>query len=107
MFFDNDNYFSFVEKCRAIGISVPIIPGLKPISSFKHLENLPRSFNYDIPEELERATGRCRSNKEVYRVGIEWCIAQSLELIRQGAPAVHYYTMGKSDNIQEIVKRVF
>ncbi len=107
MFFDNDNYFSFVEKCRAIGISVPIIPGLKPISSFKHLENLPRSFNLDIPEELERAIRRCRSNKEVYRVGIEWCIAQSQELIRQGAPAVHYYTMGKSDNIQEIVKRVF
>lgn len=107
MFFDNDKYFSFVEKCRAIGITIPIIPGLKPISTFKHLETLPRTFSLDIPEGLEHAIRKCHTNKEVNRVGIEWCIAQSRELIRKGAPAVHYYTIGKSENIQEIVKQVF
>ena len=107
MFYDNRKYFTFVEKCRAQGIEVPIIPGLKPISTSKHLDTLPRSFNIDIPEELERAIRHCKSPMEIKQLGIEWCVQHSLELLDQGAPAIHYYSMGKSDNIQEIVKRVF
>ena len=107
MFFDNQRFFDFVDKCREAGITVPIIPGIKPISSFTHLEMLPRTFSIDIPEELVKAIRQCQSNKEVNQVGIEWATAQSKELIRRGVPAVHYYTMGKSDNIREIVRRVF
>lgn len=107
MFFDNSKFLDFVEKCRAKGITVPIIPGLKPLSTFKHLEMLPRTFSIDIPEELVKEIRRCQNNKDVNRVGIEWCVAQSKDLIAQGVPAIHYYTMGKSENIQEIVKQVF
>lgn len=107
MFFDNSKFFSFVEKCREAGIKVPIVPGIKPISTSKHLEMLPRTFSIDIPEDLVKEIHRCKTNKEVNAVGIEWAIAQSKELIAKGVPAVHYYTMGKSENIREIVKNVF
>ena len=107
MFFDNSKFFQFVDKCRAQGINVPIVPGLKPISTFKHLEMLPRTFSIDIPHELVKEIRSCKNNKEINQVGIEWCVAQSKELIAHGVPAVHYYTMGKSENIQEIVKQVF
>lgn len=107
MFFDNQKYFSFVEKCRAQGITVPIIPGLKPISTLKHIETLPRSFSIDIPENLEYAIRHSHSPQEAKQVGIEWCIQQSRELLAGGVPAIHYYTMGKSDNVKEIVKQVF
>ena len=107
MFFDNSKFFQFVDKCRAQGINVPIVPGLKPISTFKHLEMLPRTFSIDIPHELVKEIRSCKNNKEINQVGIEWCVAQSKELIAYGVPAVHYYTMGKSENIQEIVKQVF
>lgn len=107
MFFDNQKYFSFVEKCRAQGITVPIIPGLKPISTPEHIETLPRSFSIDIPEDLEYAIRHSRTPQEAKQVGIEWCIQQSRELLAGGVPAIHYYTMGKSDNVKEIVKQVF
>lgn len=107
MFFDNQKYFSFVEKCRAQGITVPIIPGLKPISTPKHIETLPRSFSIDIPEDLEYTIRHSRTPQEAKQVGIEWCIQQSRELLAGGVPAIHYYTMGKSDNVKEIVKQVF
>ena len=107
MFFDNQKYFTFVEKCRAQGITVPIIPGLKPLSTLKHLDTLPRSFSIDIPEELEHAIRHCDTPRQIKQLGIEWCVHQSMELLAHGAPAIHYYSMGKSDNIQEIVKRVF
>ena len=107
MFFDNQKYFTFVERCRAQGITVPIIPGLKPLSTLKHLDTLPRSFSIDIPEELEHAIRHCDTPRQIKQLGIEWCVHQSMELLAHGAPAIHYYSMGKSDNIQEIVKRVF
>ena len=107
MFFDNSCYFSFVEKCRAAGITVPIIPGLKPLSLKKHLVTLPQSFDIKLPEELVKEVSGCSDDRQVYDLGIEWCIAQSRELIANGAPAVHYYTMGRAANIVEILKRVF
>ena len=107
MFFDNAKFYTFVEKCRAAGISVPIIPGLKPISTSTHIEMLPRAFSIDLPQDLMKEVRKCKDNKEIYRVGIEWCVAQSQDLLAQGAPAIHYYTMGKADNNREILKRTF
>lgn len=107
MFFDNAKFYTFVEKCRAAGISVPIIPGLKPISTSTHIEMLPRAFSIDLPQDLMKEVRKCKDNKEIYRVGIEWCVAQSQDLLAQGAPVIHYYTMGKADNIREILKRTF
>lgn len=107
MFFDNAKFYTFAEKCRAAGISVPIIPGLKPISTATHIEMLPRAFSIDLPQDLMKEVRKCKDNKEIYRAGIEWCVAQSQDLLAHGAPAIHYYTMGKADNIREILKRTF
>lgn len=107
MFFDNTNFYHFVDRCRAAGITVPIIPGLKPISTQTHIEMLPRSFSIDIPQDLMQEVRKCKDNKEIYQAGIEWCAAQSKDLLAHGVPAIHYYTMGKADNIREILKRAF
>lgn len=107
MFFDNKKYFEFVRLCREAGITVPIIPGLKPIATIGQLNTLPKTFNISIPEELEKEVEKCRDNKAARQVGVEWCIAQSKELMQHSVPALHYFTMGKSDNIREIVKTVF
>ncbi|MEZ4810557.1 MAG: methylenetetrahydrofolate reductase [NAD(P)H] [Allomuricauda sp.] len=107
MFFDNKKYFDFVEAARAMGINVPIIPGIKPIAVKRHLQLLPQVFRVDIPEALVDAVESCKSNKEVREVGVEWCIQQSKELKKAGVPVLHYYSMGKSDNIKAIAKEVF
>ncbi len=107
MFFDNKKYFDFVDLCRNNGIDVPIIPGIKPISLIKHLSVLPSTFNIDIPEELAKEVRKCKTDIEARQVGVEWAIMQSKELIERKAPAVHYYTMGKADNIYHIAKAVF
>ncbi|MEO0505991.1 MAG: methylenetetrahydrofolate reductase [NAD(P)H] [Bacteroidota bacterium] len=107
MFFDNKKYFEFVDAARDMGIDVPIIPGIKPIAVKKHLQLLPQVFRVDIPEELIEAVEGCKNNKEVRQVGVEWCIAQSKELKAAGVPVLHYYSMGKSDNIKAIAQAVF
>ena len=106
-FFDNNKFYQFVDKCRAAGITVPIIPGLKPISTQTHIEMLPRAFSIDLPQDLMYEIRKCKDNQEIYQAGIEWCTAQSKDLLAHGAPAIHYYTMGKADNIREILKRSF
>ena len=103
MFFDNQQYFDFVNLCRKNDISIPIIPGLKPISTQKQLTLLPQRFNLSVPNSLVDAVIKCKNNKEVRKVGIEWSIQQTKELIDFGAPCIHFYTMGKSDNVQKIV----
>ncbi|MBR6731705.1 MAG: methylenetetrahydrofolate reductase [Bacteroidales bacterium] len=108
MFFDNKVYYDFVEKCREDGISVPIIPGLKPLSTFKQLSVIPEAFSLDIPVELTREMTKAKDNKEaLYRIGTEWCTMQCKDLIAHGVPAVHFYTMGKSRNITEILRECF
>lgn len=107
MFFDNKHYFDFVKRCRAAGITIPIIPGLKPISTKKQILTLPKTFSISIPEALQVEIDKCKDNKEARQVGIEWAIMQSKELMAGGAPVMHYFTMGKSDNIREIAKKVF
>ena len=103
MFFDNQKYFDFVKLCRENDIDVPIIPGLKPISTEKQLTLLPHRFNLNLPNELVDEVLKCKSNEEVRQVGVEWAIQQTKELIDFGVPCVHFYTMGKSDNVQKIV----
>ncbi|OSY88085.1 5,10-methylenetetrahydrofolate reductase [Tenacibaculum holothuriorum] len=107
MFFDNQKYFEFVDKCRKEGITVPIIPGLKPLSTKKQLNLIPHRFHVDLPDALIKEVVKCKDNKEVRQVGIDWCIQQSKELKKAGIPVLHYYSMGKSDNIQQIAKEVF
>lgn len=107
MFFDNQGFFSFVENCRKAGIEVPIIPGLKPISSKIQLRTLPQTFNIDIPFDLANAIEKCRDNTEACQVGIEWSIKQSRELLQFGVPVLHYFSLGKSDNIRQIARQVF
>ena len=107
MFFDNAKYFEFVEKAKEIGINVPIIPGIKPLAVRRHLQILPQVFRLDLPDDLVKAVEACKDNKEIRQVGIEWAIQQSKELVAKGAPVVHFYSMGKSDNIKAIAKEVF
>jgi methylenetetrahydrofolate reductase (NADPH) len=107
MFFDNKKFFEFVDAARAMGIAVPIIPGIKPIAVKRHLQLLPQVFRVDIPQELIEAVEACTSNQEVRQVGVEWAIQQSKELKAAGVPVLHYYSMGKSDNIKDIAKEVF
>lgn len=107
MFFDNNRFFEFVEKAREIGITVPIIPGIKPIAVKKHLQLLPQVFKIDLPEILVHEVEKCKTNSEVRQVGVEWAIKQSKELKEAGVPVLHYYSMGKSENIRFIAQAVF
>jgi len=107
MFFDNKKFFEFIEAAREIGINVPIIPGIKPIAVKRHLQLLPQVFRIDLPQDLIDAVDDCKDNKAVRQIGIEWAIQQSKELKASGVPVLHYYSMGKSDNIQAIAKGVF
>jgi methylenetetrahydrofolate reductase (NADPH) len=106
MFYDNQKYFDFVERCRAEGITIPIIPGLKPITTKGQLVTLPKIFHIDIPEDLADAVDKCKDNEAAKKVGIEWGIQQSKELIKAGVPVLHFYTMGKHDTTSAIVKAV-
>jgi methylenetetrahydrofolate reductase (NADPH) len=107
LFYNNEKYFDFVAKCREIGITVPIIPGLKPISTKRQLQTLPKFFHINIPYALSDAIEKCKTDETVKQVGIEWGIEQSKALIAHGAPCLHYYTMGKSTSVKEIATQVF
>jgi len=107
MFFDNKKYFAFVDACRKAGINVPIIPGLKPITTLKHISFLPKTFHIDLPEALADELEKCKNNEQVKQVGIEWGIQQSKELIAAGVPCIHFYTMGKSDAVKKIVSSAY
>lgn len=107
MFFDNKKYFDFVEAARKEGIAVPIIPGIKPIAIKRHLQLLPQVFKIDLPEMLISEVEKCKNNKEVRQVGIEWGIEQSRELLAAGVPVLHYYSMGRSDNVASIARELF
>ncbi|OWP87400.1 methylenetetrahydrofolate reductase [NAD(P)H] [Flavobacterium covae] len=107
MFFDNKKFFDFVSKCRKAGINVPIIPGLKPIATKKQLNLIPHRFSLELPDDLIMAVVKAKDNEAVKQIGIEWCIQQSKELVKAGIPVLHYYSMGKAENIKAIAKEVF
>lgn len=108
MFYDNEVFYSYVDKCRAAGIKVPIIPGIKPISTYRHLQLLPESFSIDIPVDLAKEIEAHRDDRAaIYRIGQEWATAQCKDLLAHGVPAIHFYTMGKSANVIGILKECF
>lgn len=107
MFYDNSKFFEFVDRCRAIGIDVPIIPGLKPITSMRQIQFIPKTFHISFPEELSDALEKCKTNEDVFKVGVEWGIQQSRELVEHGVPCLHYYTMGKSESVRQIAAGIF
>jgi len=107
LFFDNKKFFQFVDKCREAGINVPIIPGIKPLTSLKHISFMPKFFYVDLPESLTIELLKCKTDAEVAEVGVEWSINQSKELMQYGVPGIHYFTMGKSKATRKIVQAVF
>lgn len=106
MFFDNRRFFNFVKDCRELGIDVPIIPGIKPLTRASQLKSIPVNFFIDIPNELVKEVKRCKTTKSVRELGIEWCIAQSKELFNNGVPCLHLYTMGDHKTVSKICSAV-
>lgn len=107
MFFDNKKFYRFRDDCKAAGINVPIIAGIKPISALNDIKLLPQTFHIDVPNDLFTAVQKCRNDEEAREVGIEWTTMQSKDLLNSGVPGIHYYTLGRSDNIARIVKASF
>jgi methylenetetrahydrofolate reductase (NADPH) len=107
MFFDNNKFCRFRDECRKIGITVPIIPGIKPISALHDIQLLPQTFHIDLPNDLFAAVSKCKTDAEAREAGIEWATMQSRELLKLGVPGIHFYTLGRSDNIARIVKATF
>lgn len=107
MFFDNQKYFDFVSRCRAEGITIPIIPGLKVLATKKQLDILPKLFYLDMPEVFRKEITSCENDKHAKQLGIEWCVQQCRELIDFGVPALHFYTMSKSDTTLAVARQIF
>lgn len=106
MFFDNDKYYAFVDACRAAGINVPIVPGLKPVYNKKQLTTLPKVFSIDLPQELSSEISKCKNNTDVEKVGEYWLLEQSRDLKKNGAPCLHYYTLGKPHIVSNVIKNL-
>jgi methylenetetrahydrofolate reductase (NADPH) len=107
MFFDNQRYFDFVERCRNEGIDVPIIPGLKPLTNFRHVSFIPKTFNIDLPDAYARELVQCRTDAQVRALGVEWTVQQAKELQARKVPSLHFYTMGRSEAVREVAMQIF
>jgi methylenetetrahydrofolate reductase (NADPH) len=107
MFYDNEKFFTYLDRCREYGIDVPIVPGLKPLTKKYQLSSIPRHFHVSIPEALAKESAKAKTPEAVRELGIEWCIEQSKELKERGVPCLHYYTMGDTDTVYRIAKAVF
>ncbi|NDW13835.1 methylenetetrahydrofolate reductase [NAD(P)H] [Bacteroides sp. 214] len=107
LFYDNRKFFEFVRKAREAGITIPIIPGIKPMKRIEQLNIIPKTFKVDIPEELATAIMKCKSDEDSRRVGIEWCIEQCKELIAYGVPSIHFYSVAAEDSIKEVAKVIY
>ena len=107
LFYDNNKYFSYIERLRKNGINIPIIPGIKPLSKLSQLTVIPRTFNIDLPQELATEIMKCKTDEEVHAVGTEWCINQCRELIAHGVPSIHFYTANAVDSVKEVAKAIF
>lgn len=107
LFYDNRKYFTFLEQAKAAGIDFPIIPGIKPFRKMSQLNIIPKTFNVDLPEELVREIRKCKTDAEVERVGIEWCVEQCRELMTYGVPSIHFYSIGAEQSIREVAKIIY
>ena len=104
MFFDNAQYFEYLKKCKEQNINVPIIPGLKPLTTRKQIANIPRTFSVSFPEALANELEKCTTDEAVTQVGREWSIQQSKELLKFGVPVLHFYTMSNAGPVTNIMK---
>lgn len=107
MFFDNSRYYDFVERCRKAGINVPVIPGLKPITTLGQLTMLPRTFHVDMPMELAAELMKCTSDAEAKEVGVEWCKAQAADLIAHNVPSIHFYSLNATRSVEQVARAVY
>ena len=107
LFFDNAKYFAFVERARAMGITIPIVPGIKPLTKLNQLNMIPKTFHCDLPEPLYLEAKKCKTDEEIRQVGIEWSSMQCKELLEKGAPNLHFYTVSAADSIPEIARRIY
>jgi len=107
MFFDNEKFFRFVEQARALGINIPIVPGIKPLTKLSQFSQIPKTFHCDLPEALYHEARKCTTDEEVRKVGVEWTVAQCKELLQRGVPNLHFYTMGAVESIAEIATRIY
>lgn len=107
LFYDNEKFFDFVKKCREIGIKVPIIPGIKPITNLRHLSFIPKFFHVNFPESFSNELEKCKTDEEIKKVGIEWTTAQCKELVKADIPVIHFYTMGRGTAVKNIAKEIF
>ncbi len=107
LFYDNRKYFAFVERARKEGITIPIIPGIKPFKKLSQLNVVPKTFKVDLPENLTHEALKCKDDAQAAQVGIEWCIAQCRELMAYGVPSLHFYTVGATDSIREVAKQIY
>ncbi|GBU07872.1 methylenetetrahydrofolate reductase [Bacteroidales bacterium] len=107
MFFDNEKYFAFVDRCRSEGITVPIVPGIKPLVLLSQLTVLPKIFRSDIPEALAKELRKCSSDEQAKAVGVEWCIAQCKELISRDVPSLHFYTLMATESVRKVAEAVY
>ncbi|MBE2245679.1 MAG: methylenetetrahydrofolate reductase [NAD(P)H] [Candidatus Competibacteraceae bacterium] len=107
LFFDNQKFFKFVEKCREYGIHVPILPGIKPITQLKHITFMPKFFHVELPETLTHELLKCKSDQQVMQTGVDWAVQQSRELLAAGMPGIHYFTMGRSEAVSQILKQAW
>ena len=103
----NQKYYDFVARCRAVGITVPIVPGLKPITLRNQETVLPKIFHVDIPEDFAKAIRQCKTDEDVRQVGVEWCTMQAKDLIKNGVPLLHFYTLMASKSVKEVAQTVF
>ena len=107
MFFDNDKYFEFLKAVRAEGVDVPVIPGIKPVTKLAQLSMLPKTFHCDLPEAFTDEAAKCRTDEEMRRVGVEWCVQQCRELMKAGVPSIHFYTTGDAAAVYEVAKQIY
>lgn len=107
MFFDNEKYYSFVQKAREAGVTIPIIPGIKPIAKMSQFTVVPKTFHLDLPEALSSEMEKCTTDEQIKQVGIEWCTEQCRDLMRNGVPSIHFYTVSAVDSIKEIAKAIY
>lgn len=107
LFYDNRKYFSFVERARKAGITIPIIPGIKPFKRLSQLTVIPKTFKIDLPEELTQEALKCRNDDDARQVGIEWCVQQCKELMAYGVPTIHFYSIGAVESIREVAKQIY
>ena len=107
IFYDNQKYFDFVKDCRAVGIDVPIIPGIKPITRISHIKYIPKTFHIDFPDQFGMDLIDCKTDDEVSEVGTSWAIQQTKELKDFGVPVIHFYTMGRSQAVRKVAKEIF